>query len=593
VDNLNEILRVVEKPARYTGGEYNEPQLQISGFNFCMCFPDLYEVGMSNLGIRIVMDAINRNNNMTADRCFTPWIDFGDKLKENKIPLYSLGLKKPLKEFDMLGFSLQYEMCYTNILYMLELAEIPLIKTQRDNSYPLIACGGPCAVNPEPLADFVDIFFIGDGEENVTKTAELFIKYKDNREEFLKQASKVEGVYVPKFMEVIYNEDKTINHFEGVTKVKKALVNDLDKAIFPENMMVANTEAVHDRVVVEVMRGCFRSCRFCQAGFIYRPVRKRKVETISKQSCDLLCGSGFDEISLNSLSTGDYPQLKDLIKTLKKDIPKDVKIALPSLRVDSFDSDFAEEARKSSLTFAPEAGSQRLRNVINKDITEDEVLKGVKAAFESGYFSVKLYFMLGLPTETEEDLAGIKKLAESIQRVYRNIPKRPKALRISISCSTFIPKPFTPFQWERQATKDEVEQKQKFLRDSLRIKNISFSWSRYDVSSLEAAFARGDRRLGKVLLAAYKNGCIFDGWDEKFNAEGWNKAFESENVDKNFYLREIKEDEILPWDFIDIYVDKKFLLKENKLSHSEEVSGNCKNQCKGCGIQKEFKCDFN
>ena len=592
MDNLNEILRTVEKPARYTGGEYNEPQLQLSGFNFCMCFPDVYEVGMSNLGIRIVMDSINRNKNMTADRCFTPWTDFGDKLKENKIPLFSLGLKKPLKEFDMLGFSLQYEMCYTNILYMLDIAGIPFLKSERDDKYPLITCGGPCAVNPEPLADFVDMFYIGDGEESVVKTAELFIKYKNNREEFLRQASKIDGVYVPKFMNVIYNEDGTVNHFEGITKVKKALLKDLDSAVFPEKMMIANTEAVHDRVVVEVMRGCFRSCRFCQAGFVYRPVRKRTVDTITKQSCSLLCSSGFEELSLNSLSTGDYPHLKDLLKSLKNNIPEGTKIALPSLRVDNFESELAEEARKSSLTFAPEAGSQRLRDVINKDITEQEVLNGVKAAFQSGYFNVKLYFMLGLPTETDEDLLGIKDLVEKIQQVYRNMPRRSKALKINISCATFIPKPFTPFQWEKQATKDEIEEKQKLLRNNLRIKNIHFSWSSYDVSCLEAAFARGDRKLGSVLLAAYKNGCVFDSWDEKFNADGWKSAFESENIDINFYLREINREEILPWDFIDIFVEKKFLLKENKLAHNGTVSGNCKTQCKACGMEKEFVCKF-
>jgi len=366
----------------------------------------------------------------------------------------------------------------------------------------------------------------------------------------------------------------------------------LDKAVFPKNMMVANTEAIHDRAVVEIMRGCFRSCRFCQAGFIYRPLRKRNVDTLVKQSSSLLCGTGFEEMSLNSLSTGDYPQLLELIKTLKKEIPKDVTIALPSLRIDNFDSEMAEEARKSSLTFAPEAGSQRLRNVINKDIAEAEILKGVKAAFESGYFNVKLYFMLGLPTETKEDLAGIKQLAESIQNVYRSMPKRPKALRISISCATFIPKPFTPFQWEKQATKEEVAEKQTFLRELLRIKNISFSWSDYYVSSLEAVFARGDRKLGRVLLAAYKNGCVFDSWNEKFNSEAWEKAFESEGVDKSFYLREFGENEILPWDFIDIYVDKKFLLKERKLAYSGTLSGNCKAECKGCGIQNQYKCNF-
>ncbi len=586
---LKEILPLVEKPSRYTGGEWGEPECKPSNFNYCICFPDVYEVAMSNIGIKIVAEAIRSVEGSCVDRCFAPWPDFGKALKENDIPLYSLGMKWELSRFDMLGFSLQYEMSYTALLYMLDLANIPLKARDRGDEYPIIQAGGPCVCNPEPMADFIDIFTIGDGEEVMAELAKLKLKIKDKKQ-FLLEASKLDGVYVPSLMQVEWTNDGKIAKFIGKTQVKKALVKDLDKAIFPDHFAVATTEAVFDRGIIEVMRGCYRGCRFCQAGFLYRPVRRRSVETLVKQACSIVRHGGFAELSLNSLSTGDYCHLSELLDGINEQLP-DVKMSLPSLRVDSFESNYAKFARQSSITFAPEAGTQRLRDVINKDITEEEIMRGAENAFKLGYSSIKLYFMMGLPTETDDDLKGIANIVRKIKGIYGKIPSRAKALRVSVSVSTFIPKPFTPFQYERQISAEEVEHKLEVLKKELFMKGVSFSWNDFGLSQIESVLARGDRRLGAVIEKAYKSGCYFDGWQQYFHHDLWLNALSECGLKPEDYTREFGEEEILPWDFIDIFVDKQFLISERHKAFDNKVTGGCLSGCKGCGMQKVFKCD--
>lgn len=585
LQKLKDLLLSVEKPSRYTGGEYGTEVSENAPFNFCMAFPDLYEVGMSNLGTKIVAESFRRRG-YCADFCFTPYRDFGDGLKKAGVPLYSLGLKKPLGEFDMVGFSLQYELCYTNMLYMLDLANIPLRREQRrGGNYPLIAVGGPCAVNPEPIADFVDIVFIGDGESVDADVADIYLECGGATEEFYARISALDGVYVPALTKVNYGADGKICGFEGITKVKRAIVDDLDGAPFPTAQPVPNLESVFDRSIIEVMRGCYRGCRFCQAGFIYRPVRQRSVETLTRQACSLIFSTGYEEVSLNSLSTGDYPKLRELIRSLKKALPSDVTLALPSLRVDSFDGEFAQDARKISLTFAPEAGTQRLRDVINKDITEEEIINAAKSAFDMGYSAVKLYFMTGLPTETEDDLKGIRRICDLIKGAYNAAPRK-KALRISVSVSTFVPKPFTPFQWERQIGREELERRHEVLKKLLFIRGVSLSLSHFKTSVLEAVLARGDRRLSAVIESAYKKGCILDGWIDDFDTEGWEEALKECGISPDEYTRERAEDEILPWDFIDIGIDKQFFIRERKAAYAASVSGSCLQKCNACGLMR-------
>lgn len=587
---IKEILKQVEKPARYIGGEYGEKDISWSEFNYCMCFPDIYEVAMSNLGIKIVEEAISNVKGAVVDRCFTPWEDFGNLIRENGIELYSLCMKQPLKRFDMLGFSLQYEMNYTEVLRMLDLARIPLYSKDRDDSYPIIQAGGPCAFNPEPMADFIDIFVIGDGEEAMQELVKLKMQCK-KKSEFLEKASRIQGVYVPCLVEVKYDDNRRIEGFLPNNRIKKAVVSDLDGAIYPKTSAVANLEAVFDRAVIEVMRGCPRGCRFCQAGFIYRPIRKRSVETLVEQAEALINFTGFNELSLNSLSTGDYPCLIELINELRKKLPS-TKIALPSLRIDSFDKEFISQSRKSSLTFAPEAGTQRLRDVINKDITEDEIERCVLSAFEGGMTSIKLYFMMGLPTETDEDIEGISKIVYKIREVYAKNRQMARNLRISVSVSTFIPKPWTPFQWQRQITRSEFEHKVSLLKEKLFVKGVNFSWNDFALSEMEAVLARGDRKLSKVIYTAYKSGCHLDGWNDYFNGELWDKAFLECGIDKSQYTSQKSFDEILPWDFIDIAVSKDYLRKEAEKSLEEKVTGSCFKGCKGCGVQKGYRCEI-
>ena len=580
---LDEILVDVEKPSRYIGGEFGVPNLTPQKFNYCICFPDVYEVAMSNLGIRIVSEVINGVDGACCDRCYAPWTDFGTALKENKIPLYSLDLKKPLNEFDMLGFSLQYEMSYTTILYMLDLAGIPLLAKDRGGDYPIIQGGGPCACNPEPLADFFDLFVIGDGEDSMRELALLGLEKLDKKT-FLQRASKIKGVYVPTLTYPVYNADGDIVKFEG-EKVEKAFCLDLENAVFPHAQPVGNIEVVHDRAIIEVMRGCFRGCRFCQAGFIYRPVRTKSVDNLTKTACDLIRSTGFESLSMNSLSTSDYPNLQELLKKLNEELPKNTTIALPSLRIDSFEEYYAQSARRSSLTFAPEAGTQRLRDVINKDITTEDIEKGAQKAFNLGFTSIKLYFMMGLPTETDEDIEGICQIANKIKEIFSQNPKRLRALRINVSVSTFIPKPFTPFEFEKFVSKEEVEHKLSILKEKLFTKGVSVSWNDYSLSKMEAILARGDRKVGKCILTAYKNGAIFDSWNEHFKPEVWSNAFIENGVDENKYLNEHDENKTLCWEFIDMGIKKSFLIKERHLAYNNTCSGGCQTGCKNCGLQ--------
>ena len=603
----DDILCKVEKPSRYVGGELNQVIKNPKDVNirFAFCFPDVYEVGMSHLGTRILYHTINERKNTYCERVFAPWPDMETLMRKSDIKLFTLETKTPLDQFDMLGFTLQYEMSYTNILNMLDMSGITIRASERGEDEPIIMAGGPCAYNPEPLYDIVDFFEIGEGEEMMDDVLEVYAKHKANgkvnKKEFLREISHIGGIYVPSLYDVSYNEDGTIREFtpkyEDVpAKVKKSIVNNFDKVSFPDEMIVPYTDIVHDRVVLETARGCTNGCRFCQAGMIYRPVREKTTNTLIEQARRALKATGYDEVSLASLSICDYSNIQNLISSLVLEHEADkVGIALPSIRVDAFSVDLIKEiqkVRKTGLTFAPEAGSQRMRDIINKGLTEERILEAAKSAFESGWSTIKLYFILGLPYETTEDAAGIGELAEKMADVYFGIPKdvRNKGLKITVSTSILVPKPFTPFQWAPMARPEIVDERIKAVRGAIKSRSIVYNYHEQETSFMEAVFARGDRRTCDVLIKAFEKGAKFDGWSEYFNMEIWNEAMEECNLDSEFYVyREREYDEILPWDFIDIGVNRKYMERENEKAKKAELTKNCLEGCTGCGINVNFK----
>lgn len=597
------MLDQVQKPTRYTGGEMNT-QLKpwdSAKLHFAFCFPDTYEVGMSHLGMKILYAAMNQQPDMLCERAFMPWVDMMDLMKQEKVPLFTLESRSPLSAFDVVGFTLQYEMSYSNILAMLELGGIPLLRENRREEDPIVVAGGPCAFNPEPLADFIDAFMVGDGEEQILDLNRVIMQGREegaSRMTILKRLCAIRGVYVPALYDVQYNADGTIasmkpNCPEAPEKVLKAIIPDLDKAFYPTEIPVPYMEIIHDRIMLEIMRGCTRGCRFCQAGILYRPVRERSLEHLVELAQQLENTTGYEEISLSSLSSGDYTCLAELIRELIRRLDeKHVSISLPSLRLDSVLKDSLEatqKEKKTSLTFAPEAGTQRLRDVINKGVTEEDLMSKVSDAFHGGWSSVKLYFMMGLPTETTEDLDGIADLAKKVVDAYFTVPRgeRAKGLRVVCSASVFVPKPFTPFQWEPQDTQEMVREKQSHLREKLRIKGVTFNYHESDLSYLEACFARGDRRMGQVLLRAYQKGCMLDGWTELFKYDMWREAFAELGIDPAFYAyRRREKDEIMPWDVIDCGVTKEFLWREKEKAEKAQTTKDCRKGCNGCGLQR-------
>ena len=602
-EKIEKVLEKVQKAPRYTGGEMNTAvkDWDECPLHFGFCFPDTYEVGMSHLGLKILYGLINRESWSMCERFFMPWTDMIRLMEEEELPLLSMETRHPLNAFDVVGFTLQYEMSYSNILAMLKMGGIPLEGKERGETDPIVVAGGPCAFNPEPLADFIDAFMIGDGEDVMTELNRVILERKQkglSREQCLKNLAKLEGVYVPSLYDVSYREDGTVasvtpNCSEAPATVRKRVVTDLNNTYYPEAFPVPYTEVIFDRIMLEIMRGCTRGCRFCQAGILYRPVRERSLEKLIDLAEKLQQSTGYEEISLSSLSSGDYSCLPELIRELMKRMKdKRVSISLPSLRIDSVLKESLEETqqvKKTSLTFAPEAGTQRMRDVINKGVTEEDLLGKVRDAFEGGWNSVKLYFMSGLPTETYEDLDGIADLARKVIAEYFNVPKtqRARGLRVTVSVSVFVPKPFTPFQWAAQDTLETIIAKQEHLKQVLNIKGVTFHWHEPYVSFLEACFARGDRRMGAVLKKAFEKGCILDGWNETFRYDTWMEAFRECGLDPAFYAhRERPVDEILPWDHIDSGVTKAFLLREKEKSERAEITRDCRKGCNGCGLQR-------
>ena len=601
---LKSILPKVQKPARYTGGEYNQIIKSLDNINMrvALCFPDTYEIGMSHLGMKILYSLINSRENFWCERVFAPDTDMEALLRERNIPLFALESRDPLSDFDVVGFTLQYELSFTNVLNMLDMSGIPLRSSDRGDTLdvPVIVAGGPCVCNPEPMADFIDCFQIGEGEEMMLEFLDLLDEYKKagkSRKEFLVAASHIEGIYVPQLYDISYNDDGIISNIEPLcgapAVVNKRVVADLDNIFYPDKFVVPFVEVVHDRVVHEIFRGCIRGCRFCQAGFWYRPIREKEVDTISKQSQRLACTSGYDELSLCSLSSSDYTKITELLEELLGwAVPQKINVALPSLRIDNFSDELKEKlslVRRSGLTFAAEAGTQRMRNVINKNITEDEILSTCRKAFVGGWTAVKLYFMIGLPTETDDDVVGINQLSQKVVNEFYNNPDKPKGKGVSVSAgvSSFVPKPCTPFQWEPMDTRDELKRKQQLLLETCTTKKITFRFHNTDLTFLEGVFARGDRRLCDVIEAAFRNGCTFDSWDDKFNFDGWMNAFEKCGISPDFYTKRHREyDEILPWDHINSGITKAFLIKENEKAKKAETTLHCRQQCAGCGSNK-------
>ena len=600
--DLKRILKKVEKPARYLGNEINAVHKDTSNpelVRYAHCFPDLYEVGMSHLGSHILYDVINKEEGVFCERVYAPQVDMEEKMRENNIPLFGLESRESIRHFDIVAFTLQYELCYTNILNMLDLAGIPLLKEDRKEGDPFVLVGGSCAYNSEPMTDFIDAALLGEGEEmniEVINEYKVWKKSGEPREKFLERIAKIEGVYVPSFYDVEYNEDQTVksvtpNRECANPHPRKRIIRDMNKVEYPERFIVPYIDTVHDRIVLEIFRGCTRGCRFCQAGMIYRPIREKNFARLKEILEKLIKTTGYDEISLVSLSTSDYSQLAELTDYLVEEYAsKNVGISLPSLRLDNFSMEIAnkiQKVRKSGLTFAPEAGSQRLRDVINKGITEEDLTRASRQAFEMGWNNIKLYFMIGLPTETYDDLDGISDLAYEVVDIYKDVHngKFKGKFNVTVSTSTFVPKPFTPFQWNPQDVKSSVIEKQRHLVKKLKNRNITYNYHDSDTSLMEAVFARGDRRLGKVLLRAHELGAKFDGWDEHFDLEIWKQAMEECGLDISFYAHRTRElDEVFPWDHIDVGVSKKFLIREAEKALKGEITPDCRKGCNGCGI---------
>ena len=598
---IENILPLVEKPARYTGGELNCVYKDASkvDIRFAFCFADTYEIGMSHLGMKILYSVLNGRSDIWCERVFAPWIDMESEMRKNNIPLYALESGDYIRDFDFIGFTLQYEMCYTNILNMLDLAGVPLLSADRGEGDPFVCMGGPCAYSAEALCDFADFYFLGEGEEMNLEVMDAYKEWKKSggkRIDFLKSIAQIEGVYVPSFYDVEYDGDRiksiTPNCPEAPKRVKKRIIRDLDSVYYPEKIIVPFIEIVHDRIMLEVFRGCIRGCRFCQAGMIYRPVREKKPDTLIKSVEKLIASTGYDEISLSSLSTSDYTCLREFTDKLLDITEKEkISLSLPSLRLDSFSMELMEKVqkvRKSSLTFAPEAGTQRMRDIINKNITEENLLSSVKMAFEGGYSSIKLYFMIGLPFETIEDVCGIADLSKKVVRQYLETPKerRSPGLRVTTSVASFVPKAFTPFQWAKQDDNETLRIKQLALKEAMNDKRVKYNYHEAPVSVLEGVFARGDRRLSKVLLKAHEKGIKFDGWSDQFNLDKWHEAFADAGIKIETYTRARSYDEILPWDMIDIGVTKEFMLSEAKKAEQGITTPNCREKCSGCGAAR-------
>ncbi|MBZ2175350.1 TIGR03960 family B12-binding radical SAM protein [Schnuerera sp. xch1] len=605
IDKFDRALKRVEKPARYIGMEKNsiKKDLDKVKIKFAFAFPDIYEVGMSHLGLHILYNLLNNEEDIACERVFAPWIDMEEQMIEEELPLFTLENKEPIKYFDFIGFTLQYEMSYTNIINMLYLGDVQILSKNRKETDPFVIAGGPCAYNPEPIADIIDFFVIGDGEEVILEIMNKYRKFTESnssRLNFLKEVSKIEGVYVPQFYRIDYKEDDTIDKMNPIVEeaskvIKKRMVINLDKSYYPDRLVVPYIETVHDRIPLEIFRGCTRGCRFCQAGMIYRPVREKSVNTLLNMADELIKNTGYDDISLTSLSSCDYSELQSLVLQLISKYEKEqVGVSLPSLRLDSFSLDVLKEiekVRKTGLTFAPEAGTQRLRDIINKGVTEEDLTTAVSYAFSEGWSTIKLYFMIGLPTETEEDILGIRDLGYKVKDIFFSMPKEKRKgnLKVTLSASCFIPKPFTPFQWIGQNSMNEFNEKIYLLKNNIRDKKVTFNYHDSKLSYLEAILARGDRRLSKVLIKAWEIGCKFDGWSETFDFDKWMRAFKEEGIDGDFYaLRNRELDEVLPWDFIDIGINKEYLIEEFKKATEEELTRDCRLGCNNCGINKSF-----